>query len=123
MAQAEKKQRKEARRDSGRTSQSERSRGIEEAYDNGNVDRADSERSSRRESRKSSRSEKKEKTRSQDEHDNALPQHQFPGQSPAQYTEPYRPPGLASEYYGDHGESVSYQPGVRPNAPSIIRDG
>ena len=121
MAQAGKKQRKEARRDSGRTSQGERSRGIEEAHDSGNVDRADAVQSGRRESRKSSGSDKKEKTQSQNEHDNALPQHQFPGQSPAQYTEPYRPPGLASDYYGDHGESVSSQPGVRPNAPSIIQ--
>ena len=47
-------------------------------------------------------------------------QSQFPGEFPAAYTRPYRPPGLAAEYYGDHGESVADQPGVRPQPPSII---
>jgi hypothetical protein len=53
---------------------------------------------------------------------------QFPGQFPSGATAPYRPPlaveeggpGLAAEYYGDAGESVQTQPGVRPSAPSII---
>ncbi len=53
---------------------------------------------------------------------------QFPGQFPSQSTAPYRPPvaateggpGLAAEYYGDAGESVAHQPGVRPQAPSLI---
>ncbi|KZF24525.1 hypothetical protein L228DRAFT_98549 [Xylona heveae TC161] len=53
---------------------------------------------------------------------------QFPGQDPAQYAAPYRPPlsfaeggpGLAADYYGDHGESVAEQPGVRPQPPSLI---
>ena len=53
---------------------------------------------------------------------------QFPGQFPSGSTAPYRPPvalneggpGLASEYYGDAGESVAQQPGVRPQAPSLI---
>lgn len=53
---------------------------------------------------------------------------QFPGQFPLQATAPYRPPlaasegglGLAAEYYGDTGESVSQQPGVRPQPPSLI---
>lgn len=53
---------------------------------------------------------------------------QFPGQFPSGATAPYRPPlsvaqggpGLAADYYGDAGESVSQQPGVRPQAPSLI---
>ncbi|KAH0536322.1 hypothetical protein FGG08_006795 [Glutinoglossum americanum] len=53
---------------------------------------------------------------------------QFPGQFPAQTTAPYRPPlsaneggpGLASDYYGDQGQSVLDQPGVRPKPPSLI---
>lgn len=52
---------------------------------------------------------------------------QFPGQFPSSSTAPYRPPlakseggpGLAAEYYGDTGESVLTQPGVRPVAPII----
>ena len=52
----------------------------------------------------------------------------FPGQFPNDSAAPYRPPlamneggpGLASEYYGDQGESVSQQPGVRPQPPSLI---
>ena len=55
-------------------------------------------------------------------------QDQFSGQFPAESTAPYRPPlatneggpGLATEYYGDAGESVAYQPGVRPQQPSLI---
>jgi hypothetical protein len=47
---------------------------------------------------------------------------QFPGQVPADYSAPYRPPsaaneggpGLASDYYGDQGQSVYEQPGIRP---------
>lgn len=53
---------------------------------------------------------------------------QFPGQNPADFSSPYRPPlnsqqggsGLASDYYGDQGQSVQYQPGVRPDPPSVI---
>ncbi|KAI9747778.1 MAG: hypothetical protein M1835_001971, partial [Candelina submexicana] len=53
---------------------------------------------------------------------------QFPGQFPNQSSAPYRPPlsakeggpGLASEYYGDAGESVVHQPGVRPKPPDLI---
>jgi len=53
---------------------------------------------------------------------------QFPGQFPLQAAAPYRPPlaateggpGLAAEYYGDSGESVAHQPGVRPQAPTLI---
>ena len=53
---------------------------------------------------------------------------QFPGQFPSQAAAPYRPPlatteggpGLAAEYYGDAGESVAHQPGVRPQAPTLI---
>ena len=55
-------------------------------------------------------------------------QDQFPGQFPSESTAPYRPPlaaseggpGLAAEYYGDAGESVASQPGVRPQPPSVI---
>lgn len=53
---------------------------------------------------------------------------QFPGQFPISSTEPYRPPlavseggpGLAADYYGDAGESVATQPGVRPQPPALI---
>ena len=55
-------------------------------------------------------------------------QDQFPGQDPGTFTTPYRPPiganeggpGLAADYYGDQGESVATQPGVRPQGPSVI---
>ncbi|MCJ1393658.1 hypothetical protein MMC18_006534 [Xylographa bjoerkii] len=53
---------------------------------------------------------------------------QFPGQFPSGTSAPYRPPlsveqggpGLAADYYGDAGESVATQPGVRPQAPTLI---
>lgn len=53
---------------------------------------------------------------------------QFPGQFPINSTAPYRPPlgkseggpGLAAEYYGDDGQSVAEQPGVRPQRPAVI---
>lgn len=53
---------------------------------------------------------------------------QFPGQFPINSTAPYRPPlakseggpGLAAEYYGDAGQSVAEQPGVRPHCPAVI---
>lgn len=53
---------------------------------------------------------------------------QFPGQFPINSTAPYRPPlgkseggpGLAAEYYGDDGQSVAEQPGVRPHPPAVI---
>ncbi|KAF2664593.1 hypothetical protein BT63DRAFT_443657 [Microthyrium microscopicum] len=52
---------------------------------------------------------------------------QFPGQVPEDYSAPYRPPiattdsghGAAADYYGDQGQSVHEQPGVRPDAPLI----
>ncbi|THC89532.1 hypothetical protein EYZ11_011021 [Aspergillus tanneri] len=50
-------------------------------------------------------------------------QQQFPGQFPAFVAEPYRPPnpaGEASEYYGDQGQSVAEQPGVRPKPQAVI---
>ncbi|KAL8852755.1 MAG: hypothetical protein Q9221_002385 [Calogaya cf. arnoldii] len=55
-------------------------------------------------------------------------QDQFPGQFPAQSATPYWPPlaaseggpGLAAEYYGDAGQSVIDQPGVRIHSPSLI---
>ncbi len=53
---------------------------------------------------------------------------QFPGQNPSSFSAPFRPglsvdeggPGLAAEYYGDQGQSVAHQPGVRPQPPSVI---
>ncbi|KAE8379482.1 hypothetical protein BDV26DRAFT_291218 [Aspergillus bertholletiae] len=50
-------------------------------------------------------------------------QQQFPGQFPAFVAEPYRPPnpaGEAADYYGDQGQSVAQQPGVRPKPPTVI---
>lgn len=51
---------------------------------------------------------------------------QFPGQMPDEYSLPFRPPmsttesfGEASAYYGDQGESVQHQPGVRPGTPIV----
>jgi serine/arginine repetitive matrix protein 2 len=48
---------------------------------------------------------------------------QFPGQLPDTTAQPYIPPnpaGLAADYYGDQGQSVAHQPGVRPQAPDLI---
>lgn len=48
---------------------------------------------------------------------------QFPGQFPEAIAEPYRPPnpaGEAADYYGDQGQSVAEQPGVRPKPPAVI---
>lgn len=42
------------------------------------------------------------------------------GEPPLPPDSSYRPLGLAADYYGDQGESVADQPGVRPVAPSII---
>jgi hypothetical protein len=50
----------------------------------------------------------------------SLVQSQFPGEFPETFSRPYQTPGLAAEYYGDYGESVADQPGVRPQRPSII---
>ena len=50
-------------------------------------------------------------------------QQQFPGQFPALHAEPYRPPnpaGEAADYYGDQGQSVADQPGIRPAAPEVL---
>ena len=55
-------------------------------------------------------------------------QAQFPGQNPAQFTAPFMPPGPvhtdsfgeASDYYGDMGESVQHQPGVRQDRPAVL---
>jgi hypothetical protein len=51
---------------------------------------------------------------------------QFPGQVPQEFSLPFRPPiattesfGEASAYYGDQGESVHHQPGVRPGTPIV----
>ncbi|RAK95143.1 involucrin repeat protein [Aspergillus ibericus CBS 121593] len=54
-------------------------------------------------------------------YDPHIPQ-QFPGQFPTYVAEPYRPPhpaGEAAEYYGDQGQSVQDQPGVRPKPPLV----
>lgn len=54
---------------------------------------------------------------------------QFPGQDPIQYSTPaFRPGktveeggfGLAADFYNDQGQSVSSQPGVRPESATII---
>ncbi|KAJ5234576.1 uncharacterized protein N7469_003744 [Penicillium citrinum] len=50
-------------------------------------------------------------------------QQQFPGQFPTGTAQPYVPPnpaGAAADYYGDQGQSVQYQPGVRPPDPLVI---
>ncbi|KAJ5628536.1 hypothetical protein N7490_010764 [Penicillium lividum] len=51
-------------------------------------------------------------------------QQQFPGQFPTTTAEPYYPPnnpaGAAADYYGDQGQSVGEQPGVRPHKPAVI---
>lgn len=51
-------------------------------------------------------------------------QQQFPGQFPSGTAQPYFPPnnpaGAAADYYGDQGQSVNDQPGVRPQQPAII---
>ncbi|KXG54678.1 uncharacterized protein PGRI_078220 [Penicillium griseofulvum] len=50
-------------------------------------------------------------------------QHQFPGQFPEQSAAPYPPPnpaGAAADYYGDQGQSVEHQPGIRPAPPSVL---
>lgn len=50
-------------------------------------------------------------------------QQQFPGQFPEQVSAPYRPPnpaGAAADYYGDQGQSVEHQPGIRPAPPSVL---
>lgn len=118
MVDPPKRERKDSTRESKSGSKSESRRRYDDSDDDSkNVGRPDSERSSRRESRKSSR---KDSSRALDDHNASLPQNQFPGQAPSEYTEPYRPPGHAAEYYGDHGESVQSQPGVRPNPPSVI---
>ena len=50
---------------------------------------------------------------------------QFPDQTPLYHAIPYlpgrfNPHGEAADYYGDQGESVANQPGVRPGTPIII---
>ncbi|ETN40173.1 uncharacterized protein HMPREF1541_04449 [Cyphellophora europaea CBS 101466] len=112
----------ESRRDSKRGSKSEKKGERRRTTDDYNDDPRNVDRSERgsRDSKKSSKSEKKDKSRAYDSHDASLLQNQFPGQDPSGYAEPYRPPGQASVYYNDNGESVGYQPGVRPDAPSIV---
>jgi serine/arginine repetitive matrix protein 2 len=55
-------------------------------------------------------------------------QDQFPGQNPQQFAPPFVPHapvhtasfGEAANYYGDQGESVHHQPGVRMERPAVI---
>ncbi|OQE19745.1 hypothetical protein PENFLA_c018G08917 [Penicillium flavigenum] len=50
-------------------------------------------------------------------------QQQFPGQFPEQVAAPYpptNPAGAAADYYGDQGQSVEQQPGIRPARPSVL---
>ncbi|KAF2720066.1 hypothetical protein K431DRAFT_96848 [Polychaeton citri CBS 116435] len=53
-------------------------------------------------------------------------QDQFPGQDPASFARPAFSPspqhtyGLAADYYGDRGESVHHQPGIRPHTPNML---
>ena len=83
-----------------------------------------SKRSDQDERRRSSKRDEKPKRtdseRALDNHRASMVEDQFPGEFPSTFAEPYRPPGLAADYYGDHGESVASQPGVRPVPPSII---
>lgn len=114
--------RNESQRDSKRNSKSEMQRErrrTTDSYDDDSRNAGRTEQASR-DARKSSKSDKKDKPRAFDSHEASLPQNQFPGQDPGAYAEPYRPPGQATAYYNDHGESVGYQPGVRPDAPSIL---
>ncbi|KAK5259954.1 hypothetical protein LTR40_005024, partial [Exophiala xenobiotica] len=111
----------------GHTSRSERVRksnrtsrhSAQAEGDDASTSRNDSERS-RRDSRKSSQPGGMNSARAYKGNEASLPQNQFPGEFPETYSKPYRPSGLASDYYGDNGESVSSQPGVRPNQPSIV---
>ncbi|KAF2747150.1 hypothetical protein M011DRAFT_64754 [Sporormia fimetaria CBS 119925] len=52
---------------------------------------------------------------------------QFPGQTPTNFSQPFTPGlvhtnsfGAAADFYGDQGQSVLDQPGVRPGRPSVI---
>ena len=76
--------------------------------------------SSRKKSDRGSRKNRATNDHTLNDENPALPQNQFPGEIPSTYAEPYRPPGLASQYYGDQGQSVAFQPGVRPTQPSIV---
>ncbi|OQV07384.1 hypothetical protein CLAIMM_11827 [Cladophialophora immunda] len=107
--------RKRSSKTDGRTKY-EKSRGDKEDNDSWKPRKEDST----RDSHKSSKSSGRERARVHRDNSASLPQNQFPGEFPATYSEPYRPPGLAAEYYGDNGESVAFQPGVRPNAPNIV---
>ncbi|OAL27070.1 hypothetical protein AYO20_09878 [Fonsecaea nubica] len=113
-------ERNDTRRRSSKTerrTKHERSRGSKEDNESWKPKNEDSPRDSRQ-TRKSS--ERKDSARDYRHNSASLPQNQFPGEFPSTYSQPYRPPGLAAEYYGDQGESVASQPGVRPNAPNIV---
>ena len=73
----------------------------------------------RRDDERGDKSKRKDSKRAVDEHDAQLVHNQFPGEEPDTFTAPYLP-GLAADYYGDHGESVADQPGVRPVQPYIV---
>ena len=115
-----------SRGESDRGSKSERRRERNDSHERGQA-------GGRRDSRREDRSKRKESTRGQEDlgasqtsfptsyHGfDPRPDHQFAAEFPTSYALAYRPPGLAAEYYGDFGESVSTQPGVRPEAPSIV---
>ncbi|RMZ92618.1 hypothetical protein DV736_g177, partial [Chaetothyriales sp. CBS 134916] len=88
--------RRESRRESTRT------------VNNGNGGWAEADDSnSRRDSRRSSRPDRKQSSRAIGDDDARLAQNQPYGSS-------------AASYYGDQGESVASQPGVRPSPPSIL---
>jgi hypothetical protein len=110
-------------RESRKKRDSERRRDGSSDSDNTKASRP-SKRSDKDERRRSSkRDEKPKRTDSErglDNHRASMVENQFPGEFPSTFAEPYRPPGLAADYYGDHGESVADQPGVRPAPPSII---
>ncbi|KIW98356.1 uncharacterized protein Z519_00016 [Cladophialophora bantiana CBS 173.52] len=109
----------DTRRRSSKTDRSanyERSRGDKADNDSRRSRKEDNP----RDSHKSNKINAKDGPRSHRNDCASLPQNQFPGEFPSTYSQPYRPPGLAAEYYGDNGESVAFQPGVRPNAPNIV---
>ncbi|KAI9725118.1 MAG: hypothetical protein M1828_003460 [Chrysothrix sp. TS-e1954] len=59
-----------------------------------------------------------------EEEASSLVPNQFPGQTPQDFSLPYRPApsdslGAAADYYGDQGESVGHQPGIRPATPIV----
>lgn len=106
------------RRKESRTATAPQRRGLDDPDRRRTTGRSDSDGPRRQDSKRSSRSDQ-ERKKTFDAHDAALPSNQFFSE-PSTYTQPYRPAGLASDYYGDQGESVQFQPGVRPNQPAYL---